>query len=282
MSEAVDIAALNGWIGRSETATDVISAPALAGLAALLDYETAPWPAEAPPLAHWFSFLPRVRQSLIDRDGHPRRGGFLPPVPLPRRMWAGGRLEFRAPLRIGERAERRSTIADIRHKHAASGELVFVVVRHEIIVDAITCVVEEQDIVYRPGTAGPRQAAPRPGETPPADVERIVVPDPVQLFRFSALTFNAHRIHYDRDYARDVEGYAGLVVHGPYLAVLLLDHFRRAAPEKQMTHFTFRAQRPLFDLAPFALCLHWTDDGARLWVRDASGEPTMTADVKAS
>jgi 3-methylfumaryl-CoA hydratase len=282
MSEAVNIAALNAWIGRSETATDIISASALAGLAALLDYETVPWQAEAPPLAHWFSFLPQVRQSLIDRDGHPRRGGFLPPVPLPRRMWAGGRLEFRARLRIGERAERRSTIADIRHKHAASGELVFVVVRHEIIVNAVTCVVEEQDIVYRPEVAGLKPTPIRASETPPADVERAVIPDPVQLFRFSALTFNAHRIHYDRDYARDVEGYAGLVVHGPYLAVLLLDHFRRTAPGKRVTHFTFRAQRPLFDLTPFALCLNWTEDGARLWVRDASGETTMTADVKAS
>jgi 3-methylfumaryl-CoA hydratase len=177
--------------------------------------------------------------------------------------------------------QRRSTISAVRHKQGASGHLVFVILRHEITVAGDVCISEEQNLVYR-SESSTTSIATRPAEDAPiADLTRRFTPDPVQLFRFSALTFNAHRIHYDRDYARDVESYPGLVVQGPFLATLLADHFHRAAPERRVTQFEFRAQRPLFDSAPADLCLGWTPDGAALWTRDADGHVTMTAELKA-
>lgn len=281
----------SAWIGKSETISDYLSPVPLKGLSALLDYEAIPWPENKTfPLAHWFHFLPQARQSQIDVDGHPKRGGFLPPVALPRRMWAGGRLEFKAPLTVAAPLEKCSSIANIQNKTGGTGELVFVTVRHEITSAGELAVIEEQDLVYR-GEAG-KTTQPKPStgkvkkeapatDAPVADECRTVTPDPVQLFRFSALTFNSHRIHYDRDYARDVEGYAGLVVHGPFIATLLLDHFQRCAPDKSITSFSFRAQRPLLDTDPFDVCLSWTDTGANLWSRNSKGEATMTATLEA-
>jgi len=276
----------SAWIGRSERTNDLISSAQLAGLAALLDHEAPPWPVgEAPPLGHWLHFLPQARQSAIDVDGHPKRIGFMPPVPLPRRMWAGGRIDFRAPLKIGAIVERLSTIADIQHKRGASGDLLFVKLRHDITADGVPMLFEEQDIVYRDGSS-PRLAtkaeSSQPAEAVVPDIVRTLVPDSVQLFRFSALTYNGHRIHYDRDYARDVEGYGGLVVHGPFLATLLMDLFLRSAPDRRPTRFAFRAQSPLIDTAPFELCLAWINGGAKLWTRDRDGLATMTANVTAT
>jgi 3-methylfumaryl-CoA hydratase len=286
----IDVDYLKKWIGRSETATDVVTSAPLAGLAALLDHATPPWRGgELVPLGHWLNFLPRARQSEMDVDGHPRRGAFLPPVPLPRRMWAGGRLTFHIPIPVGATIERRSTIADVAAKSGKSGTMVFVTVRHEITIAGRLAVGEEQDIVYREMPA--RAAGTRPG-TPAAvepeapaeplrasDWTRDVTPDPVQLFRFSALTFNAHRIHYDRTYCRDVEGYPGLVVHGPFIATLLLDHFLRRRPEARITSFQFRAQRPLYDTAAFSLCMAATPTGADLWTLNQDGQTTMTSTV---
>ena len=175
------------------------------------------------PLRHWLYFLPLYRRSEVGPDGHALRGGFLPPVPLPRRMWAGGRLEFRRPVRVGDAIERTSTIVKVDAKEGRTGALVFVLVRHEIGAAGEVAIVEEHDIVYR--------EAPRAGEPPPAkkaapanpDWRRDVVPDDVLLFRYSALTFNGHRIHYDRRYVTEVEGYPGLIVHGPLIATLLAD-----------------------------------------------------------
>ncbi|WP_232332832.1 FAS1-like dehydratase domain-containing protein [Novosphingobium aquimarinum] len=228
-------------------------------------------------------FLPDDLQSAIDVDGHPKRGGFLPPIPLPRRMWAGGRLEFLAPLRIGEKLERISTIAAIKQKTGATGQLMFVTVRHEISGGGGLAVIEEQDLVYREAeteTSAAKKPSPAASSSPEIpDVQRSVVPDPTMLQRFSALTFNAHRIHYDRAYARDVEHYGGLVVHGPLIATLLMDLWLREDGTRPAS-FSFRAQRPLLDTAPFDLCLQRKAGGAKLWSRDAEGNVTMSAEVR--
>ena len=271
------------WVGRSETRHDIATAAPLVGLAALLDHDAAP-PATVPPLGHWLYFLPDARQSAIGDDGHPRRDerGLLPPVPLPRRMWAGGRVEFLAPIAVGAALTRVTTIAAIRAKRGASGDLLFVTLQHDIAADGVPAIREEQDLVYRAAaTASAAPSAPPPPapEPEPTDAVRRITADPVLLFRYSALTFNAHRIHYDRDYARDVEGYAGLVVHGPLIATLLIDHARREMPGLAPSRFSFRAEAPLIDGAPFDLCLTREGSGARLWARDTGGRTTMRAEL---
>jgi 3-methylfumaryl-CoA hydratase len=270
-----DIAHLKSWIGRTETAEDIASPVPLAGLAALLDRDTPPWRAgEVPPLGHWLFFLNRARQSQIDVDGHPKRGGFLPPIELPRRMWAGSRLEFLAPIATGAAITRRSTIAGVERKSGASGEMVFLTVHHEIASAGSVAIKEEQDIVFR-GAAKPGEAA-KPGDRAlAADWTRTVIPDITQLFRFSALTFNAHRIHYDRDYARDVEGYPGLVVQGPFTAMLLMDHYLRRSPTARVARFSFRARRPHFEGRPLALCAR----GTELWSADGEGAVGISAQI---
>lgn len=277
----MDIAELRRWIGRTETQEDVAAPTPLAGLAALLDHETPPWSAgEVPPLGHWLYFLPRARQSEIDIDGHPRRGGFLPPVDLPRRMFAGGSIHFHAPIAVNAKLARRSTIVDVSEKSGASGRLVFVKLRHEISADGAPALTEEQDIVYREAARAPSPLPPATKITArAAEHSRRIVPDPTQLFRFSALTFNAHRIHYDRNYARDVEFYPGLVVQGPFIATLLMDHLVRHEPRLHIREFRFRAKSPLFDTAPFDVCLARTAKGFDLWAVDAEGREAMTAEV---
>jgi 3-methylfumaryl-CoA hydratase len=273
---------LEDWVGRFETREDVAAAAPLEGLAAMLDHETPPWrPGEVPPLGHWLYFLPRALQRDIAADGHPHRGGFLPPVDLPRRMWAGGAFTFSAPLPVGAAISRRSTIDEVMPKTGRSGRMVFVKVRHEISTAAGVAVTEFHDIVYREASK-PGEAAPA-GELPPGppDWQRVVVPDPVLLFRFSALTFNGHRIHYDHDYCRDVEGYPGLVFHGPLSATLLVDLFLRQHPGARASGFRFRAKRPLFDTHPLSVCGRPTADGAQLWITDHQGFVAMTAELQA-
>ena len=228
----MDFAALKDWIGRAEESADVAAAGPLEGLAATLDHADPPWrPGEVPPLGHWLYFLPRARQSAIGADGHPRRGDFLPPAPLPRRMWAGGRIEFGAPLAIGEAVRRRSVVAGVEHRPGRSGDMVFVEVVHEIAGKSGVAVREAQDIVYRAESNEAAPAAePAPTAAPAAEWSRTITPDPVLLFRYSALTFNGHRIHYDRPYAETIEGYPGLIVHGPLTAMLLVDLFLRNRP----------------------------------------------------
>ena len=277
---------LTQWIGRSEQASDVISPTPATALAATLDRQAASWLTgdRLPELWHWLYFLPMHAQAQLGPDGHPKRGGFLPPVPLPRRMWAGSRIEFREPLAIGEAVLRRSTVADVSEKKGRSGTLVFVRVRHEILHETSgvsgsrAAIIEEHDIVYRdlpqPGdAAAPGVAAPQ------AQFERTITPSPVLLFRYSALTFNPHRIHYDLRYCLEEEGYPGLVVHGPLQATLLLDLLHRAHAQRRVKRFEFKALRPVFDTAPFALCGQLSDDGraARLWTRDAQGFMAMDA-----
>lgn len=276
---------LEQWIGRTERTVDTITATPMRALAATLDREdiaaaVAP-DAALPPLWHWLYFLPHAMQHELGEDGHPRKGGFLPPVTLPRRMWAGSRLDFLAPLRIGAQAERVSTILSVEHKQGRSGELVFVCVGHEIFSDGQVAIREEHDIVYReaqaPAKSAPVAAAPSAG--PDAAWQRTVVPDPVLLFRYSALTFNGHRIHYDRPYVTGVEGYPGLVVHGPLQATLLLDLVSRQRPDATVASFHFRAQRPIFDTAPFGVAGTPAADGksVELWTVTPSGQTGMQA-----
>ena len=275
--------AWHSWIGRQEVVQDVVTPAPCAALAATLDRDPArPAPGTPlPPLWHWLYFLPVHRRSELGQDGHARRGGFLPPVALPRRMWAGSRFAFRQPIRVGDALTRVSTIESVEEKSGRSGSLAFVTVRHELTRDgeAAPALVEHHDIVYR---EAPRPGAPPPPPSPaPVDAafEASWVPDDVLLFRYSALTFNGHRIHYDRRYATGVEGYPGLVVHGPLLATLLLDLLRTHRPEARVTAFAFRAVRPVFDTAPFAVCgAPGEAPGAvRLWVRDGDGLLAMDA-----
>jgi 3-methylfumaryl-CoA hydratase len=280
-----DVATLQAWQGKTESAHDLITAAPLGGLAATLDRnDPAPQTGDAvPPLAHWLYFLPQHRQSEIGPDGHAKRGGFLPPVPLPRRMWAGGRLTWQAnnPLEVGQVVRRLSRIERVQHKQGRSGELVFVLVQHEIHNERGLAITEEHDIVYR--------AAPKPSEAPPppqaaattAPWQRPWLADEVMLFRFSALTFNGHRIHYDRSYVTQTEGYPGLVVHGPLIATLLVDLWRQQHPEATLTHFAFKALRPTFDIHRFAVCGQPTGQGqADLWARDHEGWLTMQAQAR--
>jgi 3-methylfumaryl-CoA hydratase len=282
-----DIAAWQDWQGRSESFDDEITATPVRSLSATLDRDDpAPVPGTLlPALWHWLYFLPHHRQSEIGPDGHAKRGGFLPPVPLPRRMWAGGRLVWEAgnPLRVGDVVKRTSTIASVTHKAGRTGELVFVLVRHEVHNARGLALTEEHDIVYR-AAAAPGEAGPPPTPAPKdAAFSREIVPDDVLLFRYSALTFNGHRIHYDRRYVTEVEGYPGLIVHGPLIATLLVDLLRRHKPDAALTRFEFRAVRPTFDIAPFRV--HGKPDAGdaedgktfRLWGEDADGWLTMQA-----
>jgi len=276
----VELNHLHDWVGRSEERTDLITVAPVAALAATLDrdrIDTQPG-AEVPPLWHWLYFTPLARQSEIGPDGHAKRGGFLPPVPLPRRMWAGGRLEFLGPLKIGETIKRVSRIKDVNIKEGRSGTLVFVTVGHEIAGAAGVAIREEQDIVYR---ENPRPDAPalKPQPAPTDETfSREIAPDPVLLFRYSALTFNGHRIHYDRSYVTQVEGYPGLIVHGPLIATLLVDLLERHQPQARVGSFSFRAVRPLFDIHRFTVCGRPdADRHVALWARDHAGWIAMEA-----
>jgi 3-methylfumaryl-CoA hydratase len=279
MHKSSDISeSFDAWVGRSvESADRVTEAPVRLMQATLDAVNAGVLPSELPPLWHWLYFLPGERQSNIGVDGHPRRGGFLPPITLPRRMWAGGRLEFLHPLTVGEPIQRVSTIKAIRGKSGRSGQLVFVTVLHEISGANGIAIREEHDIVYRDAPA-PGTAAPVPVPAP-ADGQfgRTVTPDPVLLMRYSALTFNGHRIHYDRPYAMQDEGYPGLVVHGPLIATLLMETLRAAHPEKDIGSFEFKAVSPLFDIAPFSVNGKLEGNTARLWARGPEGQLAMQA-----
>lgn len=243
------------WIGRTETVADDLSLAQALAAAATFD-EVALQLTHAsplPPLWHWFYFLPRAPQAALGTDGHPQRGGFMPPIPYPRRMFAGARLRFHQLLQIGIPARREGVIRNIVQKSGRSGSLAFVTVGYGYYQQEVLCIEEEQDIVYRePGPPVPAPQAVTLPELPAGAWSRVVVPDTRLLFRFSALTFNAHRIHYDRPYAINEEGYPGLVVHGPLTAVLLLQLVRQATAQP-VAGFSFRGQAPLFDLAPFRL-----------------------------
>ncbi len=275
---------LQDWIGRSETVEDIATAAPCAALSATLDKMPADRPASGAPLPrlwHWLYFLPVVSQSDIGPDGHAKRGGFMPPVALPRRMWAGSDFAFHEQLRVGDALHRTSTIIELKEKTGRTGDLIFVKVRHEIRRNgsARVALTEHHNIVYRAAPA-PDDITPPPQTAPLESAwERGIVPSDVLLFRYSALTFNGHRIHYDRKYATEVEGYPGLVVHGPLIATLLMDLLRCQRPEAQVARFEFKAVRPSFDIHPFSVHGQPSPNGKtiRLWSRDHDGYLTMDA-----
>jgi 3-methylfumaryl-CoA hydratase len=277
----LDVDHLRSWIGRQETLQDQVTRFPIAALSATLDRDD-PAPAAGdplPPLWHWLYFLPTARQSVLGPDGHPARGGFLPPVPLPRRMWAGGRFTFHQPLRVDEAITRVSTIQDVTVKHGRNGALCFVLVRHEIAGQNGLALVEEHDIVYRdlpqPGEVAATPSTARTDDTWRRDIH----PSDPLLFRYSALTFNSHRIHYDRRYVTEIEGYPGLIVHGPLIATLLIDLLRRNTSQPVVS-FRFRAVSPLFDTAPFSVRGAPDDKGrVALWARNVSGHLAMEAEA---
>ena len=270
------------WIGRRESTDDDLGVvPALAA-AATLDDTTTRFDKESalPPLWHWFYFLARAPQAQLDVDGHPQRGGFMPPIPYPRRMFAGARMRFHRPLLIGQSARREAVIRDIRQKSGRSGSLAFVSVLCSYYQDGVLCIEEEQDIVYRePGAAVARPEVIGWPAVEEGACARVVTPDPKLLFRFSALTFNAHRIHYDRPYATREEGYPGLVVHGPLTAVLLMDLLRRHEP-RAVRAFSFKGLAPLFDLAPFRLVCSIRDGQVSLAAHAPDGVTAMSASAE--
>ncbi|MEO7726710.1 MAG: MaoC family dehydratase N-terminal domain-containing protein [Burkholderiales bacterium] len=270
---------LSDWVGKTDTRVDTVAAWPVAALSATLDRsDPAPLDGdELPPGWHWLYFLDVKPASELGPDGHPKRGGFLPPVPLPRRMWAGGRIEFLEPLRIGATIQRDSEILSVETKHGRSGSLVFVTVRHIISAGGKAAIREEHDIVYR--DAAQPGAAPPPGRPAPhaAQWRRSLVGDPVLLFRYSALTFNGHRIHYDLDYAKHEEHYPGLIVHGPLQTTLLLDLCRRhsARPIKKLD---YRAMHPVFHDERFTINGNPQNDGssAEVWTANAAGLQAMS------
>ncbi len=262
------------WIGRSDTSFDFTARGLFDRLAALLDRAHE---REVPPMGHLLCFLPGAAQADMGTDGHPKRGGLVPTIDLPMRMAAGGRVTFHAPMPFGAEVKRVSTIMDMSEKSGRTGRLVFLTVRHQVFAGETLCVTDEADVVFRE-RSGNAQPLP-PGEQRPAQVSRTIEPTAALLFRFSALTYNAHRIHYDRDYAVKDEGYPGLVVHGPLLATLLVDHFRRHRPHDKLATFNFRAQRPIYDLAPFTVNLVDTDTGADVWAADGDGYVAMSGKI---
>lgn len=272
----IDIKHLRQWIGRIETATERLALLHAVQLAATLDRGHRPAEGQPlPPLWHWIYFSPHAPHSELGEDGHARRGGFLPPVPLPRRMWAGGRLTFHHPLRIGETVTRRSEILSVSEKSGAQGVLVFVTVRHTLSNAGGPAIEEEQDIVYRePGVTHSAAAPTFPRRE--ADWREAFATDPARLFRWSAITFNAHRIHYDQPYATGVEGYPGLVVQGPLTATLLLDSWERQTGGSART-FSFRGQAPLFCGDTLTICGQRDGAGCDLWAEGPAGFVAMSA-----
>jgi 3-methylfumaryl-CoA hydratase len=276
----LDVGHLRSWIGKQETLHDRVTRFPVAALSATLDRpDPEPQAGDAlPPLWHWLYFLPTARQSVLGPDGHPARGGFLPPVPLPRRMWAGGRFVFHQPLRVDEAITRVSTVSDVTVKQGRNGALCFVLVKHAVSGENGLALEEEHDIVYRDlPAAGEAPAAGKPVRTDDVWSMDVVPSDPM-LFRYSALTFNSHRIHYDRKYVTGEEGYPGLIVHGPLIATLLMDLLRRNS-DRTVKTFKFRAVSPLFDIAPFSVHGRPDGDGAGLWARTPSGHVAMEAEA---
>lgn len=261
------------WVGRSQTLRDTAGAFPARALALTLNHDNGQKLAEGDPVPAiwtWMNFLPLSLMSEVGSDGHPQRGGFTPPIDLPRRMWAGSRCTFEAPVRIGDSVERRSTITKIAEKSGAAGPMVLMTTTHEVRANGALAMREEQDIAF---IAIPeRFKPPAPTPLPPCEWREKVTVDPVMLFRFSALTFNGHRIHYDLSYATEVERYPGLVVHGPLQAIMLYDAALRHAPKgARPAQFQFRGMRPLFDFDAITLNGRAGDSG-EMHVYTANGE----------
>ncbi|MBX9812328.1 MAG: MaoC family dehydratase N-terminal domain-containing protein [Burkholderiales bacterium] len=278
-----DLESLKKWIGERETAIDYITIPAVHRLAAMLDRDD-PFPKHGDPFPiGWHAILfPRIaRQSQIGPDGHPQRGDFLPPVPLPRRMFAGKRVTFRSDLRVGDEVRRESVIQDVELKQGRTGQMVFVTVKTDIHSPRGLAITEEQKIVYR--EAPDPKVPPPPPQTAPAQAkwEKVISPDPVLLFRYSALTFNGHRIHYDLPYVTQIEGYPGLIVNGGLSTLLVFELARQHVP-KPVVRFSSRNVRPLIVSDRLHVCGTPSPDNksAKLWVTNHEGALALTADAE--
>src|SRR6202790_930145 len=277
-AEKLDIDHLRQWIGRTTEASDIVTAQLVKGLRATLFQEIGePKPGDAAPwTVHWCLAQPVFPMSQLGQDAHPARGGFLPPVPLPRRMWAGGELEFLEPLRVGDETTRTSRISDVTMKTGSTGVLWFVSVEHEVTTPRGTAIRERQDIVYRDISTAPAAAPAKPAAAPPVAKHREShMADPVLLFRYLALTFHGPRIHYDRDYVTRVEGYPGLIFHGPLQAAFIVELAAKlqggVAPKK----FSYRGVQPLFEGSEFSINANDTSTGMELWTANSLGQPTM-------
>jgi 3-methylfumaryl-CoA hydratase len=269
------------WVGRTETATDEAAAWPILALDATLDAPASAHPGDSlPPLAHWLYFLPLAPGSRLAPNGHEELGGFLPPVPLERRMWAGGRFVFHDALRVGDAMEKKSEILKIEEKETRSGPMALVTVRHEVRSPRGLALVEEQDIAYldAPKVYAPPKPVPLPGALSWQAPQPI---DTALLFRFSALTFNSHRIHYDLAYTTEVEHYPGLLVHGPLQAMLLIRAAAERSPEKSAARYSFRGVRPLFHFETLTLSGRERGDGGLdLFASNGEGLVTMQAAVE--
>ena len=266
MTTTLDVSAFAPWIGRTEESEDLVTPHAVRGMRAIFDDDAPVKEGDAlPPAWHWMFNNPVAPQSRLGRDGHPQRGGFVPPIELPRRMWAGSEVTFEAPIRVGDRIRRLSRIESLVPKSGSTGTLVFLMVRHEVTSSSGGRTVDLQRIVYR---EDPAPGAPQPKAEPAkhaAEFSMRMEPDPVMLFRFSALTFNGHRIHYDEPYARQVEGYRGLVVHGPLLALAMLENLRRHQPGAEVRQFSFTPKRPVTTPGAIVACGRRDGDAWDLW-----------------
>ena len=270
-------AGLEQWIGRAARASERLRPEPARFMQATLDRDPSLDDGDAlPPLWHWLYFLEAARLDALGRDAHAARGGFLPPVDLPRRLWAGGRLRWKAPLILGREATRQSTIQAIAEKRGRTGRLCFVTVAHEIFQGGEMRLAEEHDLVYAEYPApGAKPPAPKPAPDN-AEFARVVTPSEILLFRYSALTFNGHRIHYDADYARDVEGYDGLVFHGPLTATLLLDLACEQAGGAP-TAYIYRGLAPIAGMDAFRIEGRRAGAAVELWARRQDGALAMSA-----
>jgi 3-methylfumaryl-CoA hydratase len=277
MTNALDLDHLRQWIGNTTEASDIVTAQLVKGLRATLfqdignpkEGDAAPW------TTHWCLAQPVFPMSQLGPDGHPTRGGFLPPVPLPRRMWAGGELEFLDPLRVGDEATRSSRIADITVKTGSTGTLCFVSVEHVVTTPRGIAIRERQDIVYRDIGGAPATTPKAPPPPPVAKHRETHVSDPVLLFRYSALTFNGHRIHYDRDYVTKVEGYPGLIFHGPLQAAFIVELAAKLHGGTPPARLAYRGVQPLFEGSEFSVNANDNAGSMELWTANAEGQPTM-------
>jgi 3-methylfumaryl-CoA hydratase len=280
----LDTEHLEQWIDHTQTESERLDRWPVSGLMAALDMPPEQWPDEGDPLpatAHWNYFVPRARQSKIASDGHPEKGDFLPPVPLPRRMWAGSRIRYEAPMPIGAQVTRTARIKTVTTKEGRSGLLAFVTVENTYVCDGQTALIEEQDLVYRDN---PPADAPAPTPRPAPDNPQWSQPihtDEALLFRFSAVTFNAHRIHYDQPYVTHEEGYPGLIVHGQLVATFLLQAWQAANPGRTIKRFDFKAMSPVFcGTSLLAEGRHDEEPGrSHLWARATDGGLHLQADV---
>lgn len=275
---SLDIDHLRGWIGREDRATEVLSPSLVRQFNATFDRTSGEAAGDlAPLLIHFCLAQPTVPGAELGPDGHAARGGFLPPVPLPRRMWAGGAFSFHGDILIGDEVTRHSAVKDVVLKHGRTGPLCFVTVEHVVTANGRPVLTERQDIVYREAPSRNQVTAAPAEPAPSGEHARRISPSAAYLFRYSAMTFNGHRIHYDKDYVRDVEGYPGLIVHGPLQATLLCQ-FAADLKGQRPAAFSFRSIGTIFDTDDFTVNAAEAEDGGlRLWTAQLGGPVAMEA-----